>query len=217
MSAKLLTIDLLKGQGVPTRSNPEKIVLMAITILVPMMMSIAMFGYFWKNNVLISIEKQKIANCDKSIKSMARAQALLDRSEKEKRYRNDCLAEVAEVLDSRYQWTPGLIEIVKLMPDSVLLKSVETKQSTIKKTVPSKQQDGQMVELAIPVTKMKITVTERLPGSGPQIREFQNNLRTSKIFGPILESVSVSQGVDSYREQSAVSYQIECAFKPAKQ
>ncbi len=215
-SAKLLKIDLLKGQGIPTRSNPEKIVLMAITILVPTIMSIAMFGYFWKNNVLISIEKQKVANCEKGIKTMAKAQALLDKSEKEKKYRNDCLTEVAKSVSTRYQWTPGLVEIVKLMPDGVLLKAIEVKQSTIKKIVPSKQDVGQMIELAIPVTKMRITVTERIPGSGPQIREFQDNLRASQVFGPILESVAVAQGVDSYREQSTVSYQIECAFKPAK-
>ncbi len=213
---KMLTVDLLKGQGIPTRSNPEKIVLMAITILVPTIMSIGMFGYFWKYNVLISIERQKIANCEKGIKSMAKAQALLDKSQKEKQFRNDCLGEVAKIINTRYQWTPGIVEIVKLMPDSVLLKEIEIKQSNIKKNVPSKKEVGQMIEISLPVTKMKISVTERLPGSGPHIREFQNNLRSSEVFGHILDSVTVSQGVDSYREQSMVSYQIECSFKAEK-
>jgi len=213
---KMLKIDLLKGQGIPTRSNPEKIALMAITILVPAMMSIAMFGYFWKNSVLISIERQKVANCEKSIASMAKAQALLEKSEKEKKYKNGCLGEVAKILDKRYQWTPGLVEIVKLMPDCVLLKSIEIKQSNVKKSVPSKKDIGQMVEISIPVTRMKISVTERTPGSGPYIREFQNNLRSSDVFGPILDNVIVSQGVESYREQSTISYDIECSFKAEK-
>jgi hypothetical protein len=215
-NTKLLKIDLLKGQGIPTRSNPEKIALMAITILIPTIMSISMFGYFWKNNVLISIERQKIANCEKGIKSMAKAQALLDKSEKEKKFRSDCLGEVSKIINTRYQWTPGLVEIVKLMPDSVLLKEIQIRQSTIKKTVPSKQDVGQTIEIPLPITKMKISVTERSPGSGPHIREFQNNLRSSEVFGPILDSVTVSQGVESYREQSTVSYQIECYFKAEK-
>jgi hypothetical protein len=210
---RLLTIDLLKGQGIPTRSNPEKIALMAMTVIIPTFMSIAMFGYYWKNNVLISIQKQKIENIQKNIVKLAAAQSLLDKSEKEKKFRNDCLSEVSKSISKEYLWTPAIVEIVKLLPDSVLLTSLEIKVNNMKKMIPSKT-GGAEVEVLIPVKRMRISVAERTPGQGPEIKKFQDNLRSSEFFSPLLESITASQGIASNKDKDAVSYQVECSFKP---
>ncbi|MEN6387186.1 MAG: hypothetical protein ABFD79_18560 [Phycisphaerales bacterium] len=210
---KMLTIDLLKGQGIPERSNPDKIALTAITIVVPFFIGLTLLNIYSKNSVLLSIQRQNIENCEKGMNKLSEAQNLLNRSEKEKKYRDDCLAEVAKTINKSYQWTPALIEIVKLLPDSVVLSGVDVKQGTIKKTVPSKQ-GGSDIEVTIPVTKLKICVTEKSSLSRSQnIREFQEQLRSSDFFKPLLDTITVSQGIDNYKEVSNVTYQIECNFK----
>jgi hypothetical protein len=210
---KMLTIDLLKGQGIPTRSNPEKIALMAITVIVPVIIAITLLSFVWRNKVIISIEKQNITNCEKAISKLSQAQMLLEKSQKEKKYRDDCLLEVGKSIEKYHQWTPALIEIVKLMPDSIILSGIDIKQSNIKKMVPNKQ-GGPDVEVSIPTTKMKISVTEKSSSArGQTIREFQDQIRSSSVFGPLLDNISVSQGIDSFRGRDVVSYQIECPFK----
>jgi hypothetical protein len=210
---KMLTIDLLKGSGIPTRSNPDKIALMAITVIIPVIIAVSMVGIYWKNTVLISVQKQNITNCEKSISRLSQVQMLLEKSEKEKKYRDDCLAEVAKSLAKYHQWTPAIIEVVKLMPDSIILSGLDIKQNNIRKTVPAKK-GGADVEVTIPVTKLKITVTEKsASGHGQIIRKFQDDIRSSSIFGPLLDNIIVSQGIDTYKDQDVVSYQIECTFK----
>ncbi|HBG28334.1 MAG: hypothetical protein A2Y10_19780 [Planctomycetes bacterium GWF2_41_51] len=212
---EMLTIDMLKGQGIPKKSNPDKIAFMSLALIVPALVAISMLGFYFKNNVIISIDKQRIVNCQQSIGKMSEAAALLELSKKEKKYTDDCLAEVAKNLSRNIQWTPILVEIVETMPDSILLKGIDIKQDNIKEIVPSKVAGGGDVEVSIPIRILIINVTEKSGSDhGISVRNFQDSLRSSTVFGSLLDNISVSQGIDTFKGQDAVSYKIDCSFKP---
>lgn len=214
-SVKMLTIDLLKGHGVPIRSNPDKIALISVALAIPTVIAIVMFGYYLKNNVIISIQQQRMLNYEKSINNMSQAQGLLQAYEKEKKYTDGCLSEVWQNIIKHAQWTPILVEIVKIMPDSILLKGIDIKQDTVKKTVPSKNAGGGDVEISIPIKTLRISVCEKSGlEHGRSIRNFQDSLRSSAVFASILDNITVSQGIDTFKGQDVVSYQINCSFKP---
>jgi hypothetical protein len=211
----MLTIDLLKGQGLPVKSRPESIAVTAITLQVPVIIAIIMFGYYMHNKVVISIEKQEITNYETKINNLSEAAAMQKAFEKEKETMNGCLSEVAATINKHTQWTPVLVEIVKSMPNSVQLTGIDIRQDTVKKKVPSKNKGEGMIDVSVPVRILRIDVRENSGrGHGQSIRDFQDGLRSSAVFSPRLDNINVSQEVDKFKGQDVVSYQINCAFKP---
>lgn len=212
---KMLTIDLLKRGGIPVRSDPDNIALTMVMLEVPLFIAIMMLGCYLHDNVLISIQKQKIMNYTQKISQLSEAAALQDAFEKEKENIDGCMSEVSANINKHTQWTPFLVEIVKIMPDSILLTGIDVKQDELKKKVPSKSGNGAGTEVSIPIKIMQIRVCEKSAADGGQsVRDFQDSLRSSAVFGPRLDNINISQGVDAYKGQDVVSYQIDCTFKP---
>jgi hypothetical protein len=174
-----------------------------------------MFGYYMRNSIEISIQKRGIVSYETMISKMSEAVALQKAFEEEKKVVNGCLSEVAATINKHTQWTPVLIEIVKSMPDSILLTGINIKEDTVKKKAPPKNKSGEMVDVDVPVRMLQINVCENSgSGSEQSIRDFQERLRASPLFSPRLDNISVSQEVDTFKGQDVVSYQINCAFKP---
>ena len=61
----MFTIDLLKGQGLPVRTKPQGVAIFVATFAVPVLAAILMVGYYVRNGVIISIQKQNIANFER--------------------------------------------------------------------------------------------------------------------------------------------------------
>jgi hypothetical protein len=174
-----------------------------------------MFSYYMHSRVVISIQKQGMLNYETKINELFEAAALQETFEKEKKIVNGCLLEVATNINNHIQWTPVLIEIVKSMPDSILLTGIDLKQDTVKKKVLSKKCGVEKVDVVVPVRTLQIGARENSGfGHGQSIRDFQNNLRSSVVFSPRLDNINISQGIDTFKGQDVVSYQINCAFKP---
>ena len=58
----MFTIDLLKGKGVPAKTRPRNIAVGAAVVAVPVIIAIAMFSLYLRNKVVISIQKDAVAN-----------------------------------------------------------------------------------------------------------------------------------------------------------
>ncbi len=57
----MFTIDLLKGQGVPMKSSPVGIAIAAVTVVVPLIVAIVMFGFYLSDKTTTLVKKQEIA------------------------------------------------------------------------------------------------------------------------------------------------------------
>ncbi len=135
--------------------------------------------------------------------------------EEQIRTNNDCLSEVASNLDRHTQWSPTLVTLVKNMPDSVVLKSLDVKQQSKRIKVPQKNDPSKMIDASIPVRTLQMMVAG-LPESNcdEDIRNYSEQLRSSSVLGPKLENIRISQGVGKLEDKEVVTYQIDCIFKP---
>ena len=211
----MFTIDLLKGQGIPAKSRPESIAIVAATLAVPVIIAIVMFGLYLRNKITISIQKQEIANYETRIDELSDAVELQKSFENEKNAIGSCLSEVSTFIGRHTQWSPVLATLVKNMPDSVVLTGLEVKQSSVKRKVPKKNDPKKMINISVPVRTLQINVC-----GSPQsdcdkaVRDFRERLRSSTLLGPKLENIRVSQRLGTLESRDVVSYQIECIFKP---
>ncbi len=211
----MFTIDLLKGQGLPAKSRPEGIAIAATTLAVPVIIAIVMFGFYLRNKIIISIQKQEIVNYETKIVELSDAVELQKSFENEKNAVSSCLSEVSTFISRHTQWSPVLTTLVKNMPDSVVLTELNVKQSSVKRKVPKKDDPKKMIDISIPVRTLQMNVCGSPQSNCDKaVRDFRDRLRSSAFLGPKLENIRVSQRFGTLESRDVVFYQIDCIFKP---
>ena len=212
----MFTIDLLKEQGIPIKSRPEGIAITAGAITVPLIVAIITFSCYLHTKIIISIQKQGIVNYERRTTELSDAVELQRTFENKRNAINSCLLEVASSLGRHSQWSPVLVTLVKDMPDSVILTSLELKQRSVRKKMPSKNDPKQMVSVAVPVQTLQMTVSGHPHYNHDKaVRDFADRLRFSTLLKEKLEEIRVSQQSDTIHGKNVVSYGIDCVFKPA--
>ncbi len=211
----MFTIDLLKGQGIPIKTKPEDIAIVAAIFTVPIIITIVMFGFYLINSVAISIQKQEIINYEAKIAGLSDAVKLQKSLENEKNAVISSLAEVGSSIGRHTQWSPVLATLVKNMPDSVILTELELKQHSIRRKVPAKNDPKNVTIITVPVRTLRMRVSGSPQSNCDKaIRDFRDSLRFSTLLEPKLEDIKVSQEFATLGDQDVVSYEIDCIFKP---
>ena len=217
----MFAIDLLKGQGRPARTKPQGVAIFVATFTVPMLVAILMAGYYYRNKVVISIHKQNIAGYVTQTERLADALKLREAWDKDKSAISGCLADVADSIGRHTQWSPVLVAIVQNLPESVVMNSLEVRQSSIKrksvvKASLEKDNKDKEVDTSVTVRTLKLRVSGNPSyDCDSEIKAFRDRLRASNVLGSKLEDVViVSQGHDILDGREVVAYDIDCIFKP---
>ena len=211
----MFTMDLLKGQGIPIKSRPWGVAIAALAFAVPVLVAIAMLGFYLSNRIVIKVTKQEIVNYEKNIETLSDAVELQKSFEAEKNNMNNCLSEVLSSIGRHTQWSPILATVVENMPDSMVLTRLEVKQRSVNKKVPKKDDPKKMINVSIPVRTLQMSVSGRPQADNDKaVKDFKDRLRFSALLAPKLEDIRVSQKSDTFEGQDAVSYEIDCIFKP---
>jgi Tfp pilus assembly protein PilN len=189
----MFTIDLLKGRGIPEKSGgPEGVAVAVVGIAVPVIIAIAVFGYYLRGRIIMSVQKQSIINYEAKTNELADVVKLQKKYEEEKNIYNSCLSEVSSSIGRHTPWSPVLVTLIENMPDSIVLTKLDVKQRSVKKKVPQRRPQSNSYEA---------------------VKDFQDRLRASTLLGPRLEDITVSQKIDRLNGQNVTSYQINCVFK----
>ena len=211
----MFTIDLLKGEGIPLKSRPEGIAVGALAFGVPIIVGIAMFGFYLSNSVAMSIQRQDITKYTERTNKLSEAVKLQESLEKEKAAIGSSLAEVASSVGRHTQWSSVLATLVRNMPDSMVLTKLEMKQRFVKRQIRSKEDPNKKVTISIPARTLQMNVSlSRQIDYDKAVKDFRDRLFYSSFLAPKLENIRVSQGFDTLEGQDVVSYTLDCVFKP---
>lgn len=211
----MFTIDLLKGEGIPLKSRPEGIAIGALAFGVPIIVGIAMFGFYLSNSVAMSIQRQDITKYTEKTNKLSKAVKLQESLEKEKAAISSSLTEVASSVGRHTQWSPVLATLVRNMPDSMVLTKLGVKQRPVKKRIRSKEDPNKKVTISIPARTLQMNVSlSRQIDYDKAVKDFRDRLFYSSFLAPKLENIRVSQGFDTLEGQDVVSYTLDCIFKP---
>ena len=211
----MFKIDLLKGQGLPLKSSPGGIAIVAVTIAVPLWILIMMFGFHVNDKTYMSIREQEIGRYQSGIDKLSDAVKLHESFEKDKVLYSACLAEVKSSIGKYVQWSPVLVTLVENMPNSVMLTELDVRQDSVRRKVPKPDNPQEMIERSVPVNILHMSLS-----GGPQydcnkeVRDFQDRLQSSAFLGPKLENIVVSRESETLKGQDVASYEIDCVFKP---
>jgi Tfp pilus assembly protein PilN len=211
----MFEIDLLKGQGIPPRRGPETLAVAAVTVMVPVVAAMLMLGVYLSRNVSISTKQQEIANYEAKIVKLADALKLQKWFDEEQKTINGCLSEVASSIGSHTQWSPVLVTLVENLPNSMVITKLDIDTRSIKKKAPKSDDSKKAADISVPVRTLHMSVSGN-PNQNHDsaVRDFKDRLRFSELLGPKLEEIRVSQKTGTLEGQDAVSYEIDCIFKP---
>jgi Tfp pilus assembly protein PilN len=212
----MFNIDLLKSSGLPIRTKPQGVAIFVATFAVPALVAILLCGYYIRNKVVISVDKQNIVTYENQSKRLADALQTKESFEKEKAGINNCMGDISKLIKNHFQWSPVLVTLVENLPDSIVLTNLEIKQTSIKRKPAKGEEKDKKAILSIPVRTLKMRVSANPSYSSDlDIRTFKDRLRDSKFLGPKLEDIVIaSQGHDTLDGRDVVCYDIDCIFKP---
>ena len=212
----MFTIDLLKGQSIPTKSRPGGIAFAAVTFALPVIIAIVMLGLYLSNSIATSIQREKMLICKTKTQELSIAVELQKSLQKEKETISRCLSDVTSAIGRHTQWSPILVEMVKSMPDSIVLTNLEVEQRSVTRKIPKKDNPMMEVSISIPVRTLRISVSGNPQSDCDKaVRDFGDCLRFSTVLEPELEDIRVSKQYFSKLEgKDVVSYDIDCVFKP---
>lgn len=211
----MYTIDLLKGQGIPTKSGPKGVIVGVVTFAIPLIAGMVMVGFYVSDRIVTSVRQQEIASYQASIDKLSDAAALQQSFTREKSQLDSCLSEVAGSLGSHSQWSGVLVTLAENIPDSMILTKLEVKQSSVKKRVPQKDDPTKMIDISVPVRTLHMSVCGSTQENyEEQVRDFRNRLRFSDLLVSKLEDIRVAQGIEKLGDEDVTSYDIDCIFKP---
>lgn len=211
----MFTIDLLNGQGLPLKTKPGGVVIVAITAVLPILLAIGTIGFYLHNNVILSLKEREIVKSEAMIDKFSDAMEHREALMREKITYDSCLSEISSSVKNYTQWSPILTTVVENMPESVVLTSFEVERKSVKKKIPDKDDPKNKKEIEVPYRELRLSVWgEAQSNCDEDVRGFQDRLRTSALLGPKLDNIRVSRNSEKIEGRDVFSYEITCVFKP---
>jgi uncharacterized protein YejL (UPF0352 family) len=211
----MIKIDLLKGQGIPTKSRPEGIIATAVSVIVPVVTALIMLGVYMSNRVVINIQKREITGYEKKNDALAGEMQSHKEYQQTRGLVKQRITETASAIENHEQWTDILITIVENMPESLVLRKISAEQRLLKIEIPAKDDSKKKIKKTIPARTLYLTLGGAAGDlTDKQVQEFRDKLRFSKVLGPKLEDIPVGQQVELVDGREVITYEMQCIFKP---
>ena len=209
----MLTIDLLKGQGIPLKSRPGGATLLAISIAMPIIVTIFGFGDYMRSNIVLSTRWRDVARLEGEIFELAEAMRMHEESEREAMQINSCLGELDNIMDQQLQWSPVLEVVARNIPDAIVLEELVVQSENVFRTVPLRRDTTKNITVPVPRRQLILNVYGKLGiVSDEAVLLFLRKLATSEVLKERMANVrKLSQKADERNE--IMHYTIECTFK----
>lgn len=209
----MLTIDLLKGQGIPLKSRPGGATLLAISIAMPVIVTIFGLGDYMRSNIVLSTKWQDVARLEGEIFERTESMRMHEDSKSEAMQINSCLGELGDIMDQQLQWSPILEVVARNVPDAIVLEELVVQSENVFKTVPLRRDPTKNITISVPRRRLILNIYGKLGIiSDEAVLTFLRKLATSEVLRERMANVrKLSQKADEKNE--IMHYSIECVFK----
>ena len=210
----MYTIDLLKSNGLPAKSNTKNAATVGFLFSVPIVIFIMMVGSYAQSKMSIEGDRQTLNHYQNrfgNLKSYIAAEELII---ERRNVLNESLRDVKDVLDNNIQWTSSLSTIESLLPQTLAMGRMEIKVKAIQTPVPQKKNP----KTKINITKYKRILTLYLHSASKidpdsSVTKFKNNLANSPLLKTQIGDITISsrkpENIDGI---DVMSYEMNCTF-----
>lgn len=210
----MYTIDLLKGEGIPIPARPGGIAMACLIVVVPLFLGLGLANVYRDGQVILSLDKQQLNKLETATRGLSEAMRIKESLEQQKTQAIGLLSDIKIALDGYTQWSQTLAALVESLSDTLVLTRLEARQDTTQRKVPAKDDPAMKIDVSVPFRTLKLSVCGRQAGTALEaVQRLQEDLRSSPVIGPMLDTITVSQNAAVLDSQEAVLYELECVFK----
>lgn len=215
MNKTVFNIDLLKGRGLPIKSRPEGVIIGVLGFALPVFMFMLFGAWYFSNDVLITVQARQLNNYQSKIEQLSGLLETHQQLMADKHQISKGLEEVS-LATQRYtvQWSGILEELVRQMPDAVVMTGLEVRRRHARVNVPRLDDPDRTVEIQLPARTLEIALRARAGEESDQaVQNFRQRLLESELLTGQINDINVSQQVERIGDDYVAIYHMKCAFK----
>jgi len=209
----MLNIDMLKGQGIPMKSNPGTALLLALVIAVPVLATMAITAEYLNGRIELKTLKNEwsevednISQLSAGVKFQASDRGIINNI-------NACFVEVHEILQYHIQWTPVLVTLIENLPEKLFLEKLTLDTYPLQTEVPKRSDPLEFVSVDVPKSIVFIDLYSHLADDDiKNVQDYIEQLNSLESFREKIDSIRpLTQITDEH--EGVKRYSIKCVFK----
>ncbi len=208
------TIDLLKGQGIPARTTFAGTVIIAVTVIVPILVFAVMLDSYLQDRLDIDNMKREIARFQIKIEEFAPQVKLHSSSLNQKALLTNQLSEVSRCVDTFIQWSPLLITVAQKLPGRLILNSLSTQSRYTRLATPEEKDKDKPVEIPVPERTMLLETSGRETGNYDiEAKDYLGSLKQSESIAERSSHEDFTFAPGGAGNQQTIVYKMNFIFK----
>lgn len=211
----MITMDLLKGQALPVRSNVKGAAITGVAFSVPAVLLLVILGSYFHDRIRIDTQSRVLEKYESKFDNL-KAGLEREKSLQEKRSNlNLCLAEVSGAMNNQVQWSQILMLLSEHLPESMVVDRLEVKVKQMSVIVPKKSDPTRKINVPRSIRTLSISMYSLAEGEGDRaVKIFQQKLMKSESFTAVVKEVIIASRIpDKSGDKDIIRYELDCAFK----
>ncbi|MBN2181282.1 MAG: hypothetical protein JW715_05160 [Sedimentisphaerales bacterium] len=206
-------IDLLKGQGIPAKTTTEGLIVLAVTVIVPIIVVAGIIDWHMRTKMAIEMNEREIVKAKEKIAMYASDVKQKEALEKEIDLMNSKLSEVSRSLELFVQWSPILITLSENMPGQMIMRNLTAQSQSVRKTTRRNNDPNKPVTIAVPERRLVMNISGNKSGSYDTIvQNYQERLNTSPELKSRVKEIIPSKETVTDESDQTESYIMNIIF-----
>jgi hypothetical protein len=206
----MFEIDLLNGQGLPVKSQPWAVALVAAPFLIPLVAIVVLISSYVTDGMEIRSKQEQTVKMDVKLAEMTTARAERDMSQAQIVAAAKSSQEIALSVKGRMQWSDVVSEISNHRPGDLVLYKI----SANREKVTTKPDESGKTMSSYKFKMMMGAYADIGSTGGASVRQFIDSVKSSTVLGPRIESIKpISNQSGTFQGRNVAVYDIECIFK----
>lgn len=206
----MFTIDLLKGEGRPVKSEPWAVMLVAAPSLIPLVTMVVLVASYMSCGISIKNDREQEAKIKAKIATMSEARQKRDTALAQIGNADKSVGEIALAMKGHMVWSDILNDVSQSVPEGKvviykLVASRDNKNLTDIKTG------------MLPRFTLLIGAYDLGEAGGKSIQKFIDSVRSSPVLGPKIDSIRpVANQNGTFGGREVPVFDIECVLKSSQ-
>ncbi len=206
----MFEIDLLNGEGLPVKSQPWAIALVAAPFLIPLVAVVILVSCYVTDGMEIRSKQEQTLKINAKLAEMTATRSERDTAQAQIVAAAKSSQEIALSVKGRMQWSDVVSEISNHRPGDLVLYKV----SANREKVATKPDESGKLRSSYKFTIMMGAYADIGSTGGASVRQFIDSVKSSTVLGPRIESIKpVSNQTGTFQGRNVAVYDIECIFK----
>jgi hypothetical protein len=200
----VFNIDLLKGRGIPLKTSPRAIAIVAAGIVIPFIIFVMMLGVYLNNRVSIPIMEHEMAVYNQKMQTLSEGVKLQQMFYKDKDSINASVPEAASAVGKFAAWSPVIRAVAENVPSAMVLNNFAGRYSAVK--------SPQGVDSVCREIEMSVSGSAKANWD-EEVKAFRDRLLENSALKSRLQDIPIGHQSSKSGEKDSVSYDMRMVFK----